>query len=138
MWRRSSHIVTMPIFCFDVNCADDEKPVPITRQNGASIVPDTLAIALDLVEMGPENGPFWELEAEQSQQAACEDAPSPKRDTSDVKEIKKGAPITTRENQRSAFRGVSQIGGEHILFQKHGSSDRASWRQDQDSCKNLS
>jgi hypothetical protein len=51
----------MPIFCFDVNCADDEKLVPITRQNGASIGPDTLAIALDLVEMGTENGPLQVL-----------------------------------------------------------------------------
>jgi hypothetical protein len=54
----------MPIFCIDVNRVVDEKLVPITRQitrqNGASIGPDTLAIALDLVEMSPENGPFWE------------------------------------------------------------------------------
>ncbi len=68
------------------------------------------------VERSTENGPFWELEAEQSHQAASEDAPSPKIDTSDVKGLKKDAPATTRENQRSTSRGVSQIGGKHILF----------------------
>jgi hypothetical protein len=55
-------------------------------------------ITLELVVARPENGPFWELEAEQSQQAASEDAPSPKIDASDVKEIKKDALVTTREN----------------------------------------
>ncbi len=56
---------------------------------------------LERVAVGPENGPFWELEAEQSQQAAIEDAPSPKIDTSDVKEIKKGRPCHNK--RESAF-----------------------------------
>ena len=89
----------MPIFCFDVNFAYDEKLVPITRHNGTSIVPDTTIMTLELVMASPENGPFWEREAEQSQQAASEDAPSPKIDTSDVKEIKKGRPC---HNKREA------------------------------------
>ena len=50
----------MPIFCFDVNVAFREILVPITCHNSASIVPDNLAIALDLVERGPENGPLRE------------------------------------------------------------------------------
>jgi hypothetical protein len=60
-------------------------------------------ITLELVVAGPENGPFWELEAEQSHQAASEDARSPKIDTSDVKEIKKGRPCHNK--RESAFDG---------------------------------
>jgi hypothetical protein len=91
----------MPIFCFDVNFVYDEKLVPITRRSSTSIEPTTEVIALKRVEGSPENGPFWELEAEQSQQAASEDAPSPKIDTSDVKEIKKGRPCHNK--RESAF-----------------------------------
>ncbi len=76
----------MPIFCSDVNQTNQEKLVPITRHNGASLVPDTPVMTLELVLVSPENGPFWELEAEQSQQATSEGAPSVKRDTSDVNE----------------------------------------------------
>ncbi len=54
----------MPIFCSNVNQAYQEKLVPITHHNDASIVPDNLVIALKRVAEGPENGPFWELEAE--------------------------------------------------------------------------
>jgi hypothetical protein len=54
----------MPIFCSGVNRASDEKLVPITRQNGASIVPDNRVITLELVAASPENGPFWELDAD--------------------------------------------------------------------------
>ena len=46
----------MPIFCSGVNPTCEGKLVPITRHNDAAIVPDTYAIALDLVERGPENG----------------------------------------------------------------------------------
>jgi len=95
----------MLIFCSDVNRASQEKLVPITRQNSDSIVPDKTVITLELAVVSPENGPFWELEAEQSQQVACEDAPSPKRDTSDVKKIKKGRPY---HNKREAAFGVQR------------------------------
>jgi hypothetical protein len=71
----------------------------------ASIGPVAEAIVLKRVEGSPENGPFWELEAEQSQQAASEDAPSPKIDTSDVKEIKKGRPC---HNKREAVFDVQR------------------------------
>jgi hypothetical protein len=57
----------MPIFCFDINQAIQEKLVPITRHNLASIVLDTPVMTLELAEGSPENGPFWELEDEQSQ-----------------------------------------------------------------------
>ncbi len=56
----------MPIFCSDVNRIGEGKLVPITRHNGASIGPDVTVMTLEQVEMGPENGPFWELEAEKS------------------------------------------------------------------------
>ena len=52
----------MPIFCSDVNRASEEKLVPITRHNGASIVPDATVMTLELVVASPENGPFWESE----------------------------------------------------------------------------
>ncbi len=74
----------MPIFCSGVNRASQEKLVPITRHNGASIGPDTTVMALELAVVSPENGPFWELEAENSLQAASEGAPSVKIVTSDV------------------------------------------------------
>jgi len=79
--------------------------VPITRHNGASIGPDTPVKTLELVAGSPENGPFWELEAEQSQLAASEEAPSPKIDTSDVREIKKGRPC---HNKRELAFGVQR------------------------------
>ncbi len=41
-------------------------------------------MALELAVVSPENGPFWELEAENSLQAASEGAPSVKIVTSDV------------------------------------------------------
>ena len=50
----------MPIFCSDVNQANQEKLVPITRHNGASIVPNKTVMTLELVLESPENGPFWE------------------------------------------------------------------------------
>ncbi len=59
----------MPIFCFDVNFACDEKQVPITRQNGTSIGSAAEAIVRKRVEGGPENGPFWEREVEQKRKA---------------------------------------------------------------------
>jgi hypothetical protein len=89
----------MPIFLFDVNFAFREKLVPINRRISSSLEPAVEEIALKRVEGSSENGPFWELEAEQSHQAASEDAPSPKIDTSDVKGSKKDAPATTREKQ---------------------------------------
>ena len=49
----------MPIFCFDVNFAYDEKLVPITHHNGASIVPDATVMTLELVMASPENGVLW-------------------------------------------------------------------------------
>jgi hypothetical protein len=52
----------MPIFCYDVNFADDEKLVPITRQMSASIGPVAEAIVLKRVEGSPENGPLREHE----------------------------------------------------------------------------
>lgn len=52
----------MPIFCSGVNPICEGKLVPITRHNDAAIVPDTYAIALDLVERGPESGALWESE----------------------------------------------------------------------------
>src|SRR6266699_4162785 len=82
-----------------------EKLVPITRRISVSIGPAVVAIVLKRVEESSENGPSWELEAEQSQQVACEDAPSPKRDTSDVKKIKKGRPY---HNKREAAFGVQR------------------------------
>ncbi len=95
----------MPIICFGVNRASQEKLVPITRQNSDSIVPNKTVITLELAVVSPENGPFWELEAEQSQQVACEDAPSPKRDTSDVKEIKKSTdPLIVPHGGRTRIR----------------------------------
>ncbi len=54
----------MPIFCFDVKCVSDEKLVPITRYNSASIGPAAEAIAFKLMERSPENGPFWEQKYE--------------------------------------------------------------------------
>ncbi len=54
----------MPIFCFDVNFAYDEKLVPITRRNSASRGPNKNMITLEQAAVGPENGPLWELEAE--------------------------------------------------------------------------
>ena len=51
----------MPIFCSNVNQAYQEKLVPITHHNGASIVPDNLVIALKRVAEGPENGVLREL-----------------------------------------------------------------------------
>ena len=51
----------MPIFGFDVKCVGDEKLVPITRYNSASIGPAAEAIALKRMEWNPENGPLWEL-----------------------------------------------------------------------------
>jgi hypothetical protein len=54
----------MPIFYSGVNRARDEKLVPITRHNVASIVPDTPVMTLELVLASPENGPFWERGAE--------------------------------------------------------------------------
>ena len=95
----------MQIFCCKVNFAFREKLVPITRQISTSIGPLVEVVVLKRVEGSPENGPFWELEAEQSQQVACEDAPSPKRDTSDVKKIKKGRPY---HNKREAAFGVQR------------------------------
>ncbi len=95
----------MQIFCCKVNFAFREKLVPITRQISTSIGPLVEVVVLKRVEGSPENGPFWELEAEQSQQVACEDAPSPKRDTSDVKEIKKGRPY---HNKRHFLRNRKQ------------------------------
>ncbi len=53
----------MPIFYSGVNRARDEKLVPITRHNVASIVSDTPVMTLELVLASPENGPFWELAA---------------------------------------------------------------------------
>ncbi len=62
----------MPIYWCNVNFAYDEKVVPITRHNGASIVPCEQVNTLDLVEMGPENGPFWERdEAEHRVHGLC-------------------------------------------------------------------
>jgi hypothetical protein len=95
----------MPIFCCNVNFAFREKLVPITRRFSTSIEPTGGVIVLKRVERCPENGPFWELEAEQCQQAASEDAPSPKIDTSDVKEIKKGRPC---HNKREAVFDVQR------------------------------
>ena len=74
----------MPIFCADVNRAGEENLVPITRHNGASIGPDKHVNVLERAAVGPENGPFWELEAENSLQAASEGVPSVKIVTSDV------------------------------------------------------
>jgi hypothetical protein len=91
----------MPIFCFDINFVYDEILVPITCRISASIEPATEAVELKRVEESPENGLFWELEAEQSQQAASEDAQSSKIETSDVKEIKKGRP--NHNKRESAF-----------------------------------
>ena len=68
----------MPILCSGVNRKHEEKLVPITRHNGTSIGPAAEVIALKRLVASPENGPFWELEAEQSQKAASEDAPSPR------------------------------------------------------------
>jgi hypothetical protein len=61
--RCCSHAVTMAVFCFDVNCANDEKLVPLTRHNGASIRPAAEAIVLKRVEEYFENGPLREHEA---------------------------------------------------------------------------
>jgi hypothetical protein len=74
----------MPISCFGVNRTRDEKLVPITRHNGDYIVSERHVMMLTLLKCSPENGPFWELEAENSQQAAREDALSVKIVTSDV------------------------------------------------------
>jgi hypothetical protein len=57
MWRRSSHIVTMPIFLCNVNCVYDEKPVPITRQIRTSNEPAAEEIVLKRVEGVPRMGP---------------------------------------------------------------------------------
>ncbi len=47
----------MPIFCSNVNQAYQEKLVPITHHNDASIVPGYHVNALKLVEGSSENGP---------------------------------------------------------------------------------
>lgn len=54
----------MPISCFSVNRASDEKPVPIIRLSDDSTVPDTNVMTLEQVVASPENGPFWERGAE--------------------------------------------------------------------------
>jgi hypothetical protein len=74
----------MPIYWRNVNFVYDEKLVPITRRISVYIGPAGEAIALKRVEDSSENGPFWELEAENSLQAASEGAPSVKIVTSDV------------------------------------------------------
>ena len=53
----------MPIFCFDVKCVCDEKLVPITRYNSASMGPAAEVIALKQMEGNAENGTLWEREA---------------------------------------------------------------------------
>jgi hypothetical protein len=50
----------MPIFYSNVNGESDEKLIPITRHNGASIVPDYYVNTLKLEEGNPENGPLRE------------------------------------------------------------------------------
>lgn len=47
----------MPIFCFDVNLADDGKLVPITHQISNSIEPAAEALVLRRVEEYPRMGP---------------------------------------------------------------------------------
>jgi hypothetical protein len=50
----------MPIFRSDVNQANQEKLVPITRRISTSIEPAGVENVLKRVGGVPKNGPFWE------------------------------------------------------------------------------